>query len=148
MSFHQNLLYLCYISVLTIGLASAKLKRGYYPNLIDFCANDEVYVGIPWNCHGYLHCQNANGLKMPFWIDCPASLYYNYGSKTCTWPQNVSKPCPSTGGKYTYLDLPNMKTWPNVCAVREANYFGVKVYVELSLFSFEKWTGILLTSWM
>ncbi|XP_065924132.1 uncharacterized protein [Magallana gigas] len=97
MSFHQNLLYLCYISVLTIGLASAKLKRGYYPNLIDFCANDEVYVGIPWNCHGYLHCQNANGLKMPFWIDCPASLYYNYGSKTCTWPQNVSKPCPSTG---------------------------------------------------
>lgn len=100
MSFHHNLLYLCYISVLTIGLASARLKRGYYPNLIDFCANDEVYVGIPWNCHGYLHCQNANGLKMPFWIDCPASLYYNYGSKTCTWPQNVSQPCPSTGGEY------------------------------------------------
>nr|XP_022335507.1 uncharacterized protein LOC111132108 [Crassostrea virginica] len=94
MSFLRVLQCLCYISV--IGLVSSKLRRGFYPNLIDFCANDEVYVGIPWNCHGYLHCRNANGLKMPFWQDCPASLYFNFGSKTCTWPQNVSQPCPGT----------------------------------------------------
>lgn len=96
---------LCYISVVIIGLSAAKLKRGFYPNLIDFCAKDEVYVGIPWNCHGYLHCQNANGLKMPFWIDCPSTLYYNYGSKTCTWPQNINEPCPGTGGEYVQFFL-------------------------------------------
>ncbi|XP_061184903.1 uncharacterized protein LOC133192909 isoform X1 [Saccostrea echinata] len=96
MPINRFLQTLCYMSVLTIGLSSAKLKRGYYPGLIDFCSNEEVYVGIPWNCNGYLHCQNANGLKMPFWIDCPATLYYNYDSKTCTWPQNSNQPCQST----------------------------------------------------
>lgn len=35
-----------------------------------------------------------------------------------------------------YLDLFNMKIWFNVCVVKEVNYFGVKVYVELSLFIF------------
>ena len=102
MSFLRVLQCLCYISV--IGLVSSKSRRGFYPNLIDFCANDEVYVGIPWNCHGYLHCQNANGLKMPFWQDCPASLYFNFGSKTCTWPQNVSQPCPGTAGEYSLIN--------------------------------------------
>ncbi|XP_071165551.1 uncharacterized protein [Mytilus edulis] len=87
------------VNVLTVlfvinGLTNARLKRGRYPQFNDFCTSKDVYVGAPWDCSGYIHCQSGNGIKMTFWIECPAGLYFNLKHKTCMWPQDVSNPCP------------------------------------------------------
>lgn len=95
------------VNVLTVlfvinGLTNARLKRGRYPQFNDFCTSKDVYVGAPWDCSGYIHCQSGNGIKMTFWIECPAGLYFNLKHKTCMWPQDVSNPCPPVKGRCTY----------------------------------------------
>jgi hypothetical protein len=89
-----------YILILWLSVSTeAKLKRGRYPQFNDFCTGKDIYVGVPWDCSGYIHCQMGNGIKMTFWIECPASLYFSLKHKTCTWPDDVSQPCPNVAGR-------------------------------------------------
>ncbi|KAK3589928.1 hypothetical protein CHS0354_034946 [Potamilus streckersoni] len=72
----------------------ARMKRGRYEFLDSFCNGADIYVSIPWDCSGYVHCQYLGGQNMSFWIECPGNLYYDIDAKTCMWPKNINKPCP------------------------------------------------------
>lgn len=95
--------YIVIAYVLLFGISEARLKRGRYPQFNDFCTGKDIYVGVPWDCSGYIHCQTGNGIKMTFWIECPASLYFSLKHKTCMWPEDVQNPCPRVRGMYTLV---------------------------------------------
>lgn len=88
------------IYILLQGTVEAKLKRGRYPQFNDFCTEKDVYVGVPWDCSGYIQCQQGNGIKMTFWLECAANLYFSLKHKTCMWPEDVENPCPRVRGMY------------------------------------------------
>ena len=87
------------LSIFIFGFVKARLKKGRYPQFINFCRGNDIYVGLPWDCQGYIHCQNANGMKMSYWQPCSANLYFDFESKTCNWPKNAQRPCPRVRGK-------------------------------------------------
>lgn len=87
------------VFVLTLS-ASARMKRGKYDFLESFCTGPEVYVAIPWDCSGYVHCANLGSQRDAYWIECPTNLYYSMEAQTCMWPKDMRKPCPPLKGWY------------------------------------------------
>lgn len=91
----------CVLGLLFLFISvSARMKRGKYDFLESFCTGPEVYVAIPWDCSGYVHCANLGSQRDAYWIECPTNLYYSMEAQTCMWPKDMRKPCPPLKGKF------------------------------------------------
>jgi hypothetical protein len=99
--FLARIFVLC-VLVLSVTI-EARLKRGKYEFLESFCTGPEIYVAIPWDCSGYVHCSNLGSQRDAYWIECPPNLYYSMEAQTCMWPKDNSRPCPPLKGKYSYI---------------------------------------------
>lgn len=94
----------CCVLWLTLSwsLTDARMKRGKYEFLESFCLGPEIYVSIPWDCSGYVHCSNLAGNHDAYWIPCPTNLFYSMESRTCMWPKDSRRPCPALKGGYRF----------------------------------------------
>ena len=81
----------CVLSSYTVY---ARIRKGKYSFLQNFCTGKEIYNAIPWDCSGYVHCHGNTA----FWIECPTNLYYSAEAKTCMWPTSLNRPCPPLKG--------------------------------------------------
>ncbi|XP_041347895.1 uncharacterized protein LOC121367659 [Gigantopelta aegis] len=49
-----------------------------------FCRRGVVYVGLPWDCSGFIQCIPATGGRFfAVWIPCPRSLQWDNTKKVC-----------------------------------------------------------------
>lgn len=106
------------VTVLTVTV-NARLKRGKYEFLESFCTGPEIYVAIPWDCTGYVHCSNLGSQRDAYWIECPTNLFYSMEAQTCMWPKDMSRPCPHLKDviENYCIDHPNIRFQnPDHCA--------------------------------
>ncbi|KAH3812327.1 hypothetical protein DPMN_140756, partial [Dreissena polymorpha] len=84
----------CVLLLMSALAVDARMKRGKYAFLEPFCTGPEVYVALPWDCTGYVHCSNLGSQRDAYWIECPTNLFYSMEAQTCTWPKDMRRPCP------------------------------------------------------
>ena len=90
----QELLVLLICVLSAVTTIEARIRKGKYSFLNNFCRGTDIYNAIPWDCTGYVHCHG----KEAFWIECPTNLYYSVEAKTCMWPTDNLRPCPPLKG--------------------------------------------------
>ncbi|WAR27974.1 hypothetical protein MAR_013678 [Mya arenaria] len=95
MDWKGKIIVLSICTYILILPTNARMKRGKYEFLESFCKGPDVYVAIPWDCTGYVHCSNLGNQPDAYWIECPLNLYYSMEHRTCMWPKDSKRPCPA-----------------------------------------------------
>ena len=101
----QVICVLLVIALTSVEARLSTLKRGRYEFLEPFCNGKDIYVAIPWDCTGFVHCSHLGAQPDAYWLRCPQNLFYSMEAKTCTWPKDMRKPCPPLKGKIIYFSI-------------------------------------------